>query len=84
MKPPDSFRSFPITDIRLKLAHGMDVRTNNPGQTCFNRSGVFIEIVPIQTHARLETKTISRPEAGELYRGFRQQLRYFYNMWRRD
>jgi hypothetical protein len=64
MKPPDSFRPFPITAIRLKLGHGMGVRTSNPGQTCFNQSGVFIKIVPIQTHARLETRTISRPEVG--------------------
>ena len=84
MKPPDSFHPFPITAICLKLVHGMGVCTNDPRQTCFNQSGVFIEIIPIQTHACLEMKTISHPKAGWLYQGFGQQPHYFYNMWQQD
>ena len=58
----------------------MTARTYHPRETSFNRCGVFVEVLAVQTHASLEAQTVTSTETSELHWGLREEFCDLYGL----
>lgn len=73
IKPPVSRRALPEAPPRLRSVHEYcqkGGRTNNPREPGFDWGRVLVEVLAVETHARLEAQAVAGAEPGELHRRF--------------
>lgn len=62
----------------------LPIFTNDPRETRFDRGRGFVQVVTIKTHSSFQTQAVSRSQASQLNRTFREQFRDFHGLRRRD